>query len=50
MYYKTNRVVLFHIDVDIDVGVDADVHVDVDADVHVDVGVYIKTIREIHFN
>lgn len=42
MYYKTNRVVLFHIDVDIDVGVDADVHVDV--------GVYIKTIREIHFN
>lgn len=38
MYYKTNRFVLFHIDVDVDVGVDFDV------------GVYIKTMREIHFN
>lgn len=34
MYYKTNRFVLFYIDVDVDV----------------DVGVYIKTMREIHFN
>ena len=33
MYYKTNRFVLFYIDVDVDFD-----------------GVYIKTMREIHFN